>query len=71
MALNKNIVVTPLSIEPLTVQGYSAADLANLNSQFLPSTFIPFEDIVEFYGYDLNGNLITQILEIINFQAQV
>ena len=67
MALNKNIVVTPLSIEPATVQGYSVADLNNLNSQFLPSTFIPFEDVVEFYGYDLNGNLITQNLNFIDY----
>lgn len=60
MALNKNIIVSPLSAEPSTVQNYSAADLANLNSQLLPSTFTPFEDVVEFYGYDLNGNLIAQ-----------
>lgn len=63
MAINKNIVVSPLSAEPSTVQNYSEADLANLNSQFLPSTFIPFEDVVEFYGYDLNGNLIAQNLD--------
>ena len=68
MALNKNIIVSPLSIEPSTVQGYSAADLANLNSQLLPSTFIPFEDVVEFYGYDLNGNLITQNLDFRDYQ---
>ena len=68
MALNKNIIVSPLSIEPPTVQGYSAADLANLNSQFIPSTFIPFKDIVEFYGYDLNGNLITQNLDFRDYQ---
>ncbi len=68
MALNKNIIVSPLSAEPSTVQNYSAADLVNLNSQFLPSTFIPFEDVVEFYGYDLNGNLIAQNLDFRDYQ---
>jgi len=63
MALNKNIIITPLSSDPSTVQGYSITDLVNLNSQFLPSTFTPFEDIVEFYGYDLNGNIIAQNLD--------
>jgi len=68
MALNKNIIVSPLSVEPSTVQNYSDADLANLNSQLLPSTFIPFEDVVEFYGYDLNGNLVAQNLDFRDYQ---
>ena len=68
MAINKNIIVSPLSVEPSTVQNYSPADLSNLNSQLLPSTFIPFEDVVEFYGYDLNGNLIAQNLDFRDYQ---
>ena len=68
MALNKNIIVSPLSAEPSTVQNYSDADLANLNSQLLPSMFIPFEDVVEFYGYDLNGNLVAQNLDFRDYK---
>ncbi len=68
MALNKNIIVSPLSVEPSTVQNYSAEDLVNLDSLSLPSTFIPFEDVIEFYGYDLNGNIVTQNLDFRDYQ---
>jgi len=46
MAINKNIIVTPLSVEPSTVQNYSAEDLVNLDSLSLPSTFIRIEEVV-------------------------
>jgi hypothetical protein len=60
MALNKEIVITPLIQEVPTYQEYSAADLNNLNGQYLPSTFVPYNDIVEFFAYDLNGRLLYQ-----------
>ena len=60
MALNKEIIITPLIQEVPTYQEYSAADLNNLNGQYLPSTFVPYNDIVEFFAYNLNGRLLYQ-----------
>jgi len=68
MALNKEIIITPLTQEVSTYQEYSPSDLNNLNGNYFPSTFIPYKDTVEFFAYDLNGRLVYQDYNFTDYQ---
>ena len=68
MALNKEIIITPLIQEVSTYQEYSFSDLNNLSGGYFPSSFVPYKDTVEFFAYDLNGRLVYQDYNFTDYQ---
>ena len=59
--------ITPLNPENFSFENYSTSDENLLNVNLSSSIFNPTEDYVEYFIYDLNGNIIDSIIGYTNY----
>ena len=70
MASEVTASVFPIDPSILTSAGYGLSDQAIIPNENIISSFVPFQDSVEFWVYDLNKNLINGETNFTNYKLE-